>query len=106
AKLRAEFAKRFRGVQTELTGDLRQAMRREAELYFANIVRENRSVMELLDSDYTFLNEKLAKHYGLSGLDVTGDEMRKVNLPAESPRGGILTMGSVLAVTSNPTRTS
>jgi hypothetical protein len=106
AKLRAEFAKRFRGVQTELTGDLRQAMRREAELYFANIVRENRSVMELLDSDYTFLNEKLAKHYGLSDLDVTGDEMRKVNLPAESPRGGILTMGSVLAVTSNPTRTS
>jgi hypothetical protein len=76
------------------------------EMYFANIVKEDRSVVELVDSDYTYLNERLAKHYGLTNLDVTGDEMRKVTLPADSPRGGVLTMGGVLAVTSNPTRTS
>jgi len=60
----------------------------------------------LLDSDYTFLNERLARHYGLTNLNVVGDEMRLVKLPPDSPRGGILTQGTVLAVTSNPTRTS
>jgi len=58
----------------------------------------------LIDSDWTFLNERLAKYYGIEG--VRGDEMRLVTLPPESPRGGILTQGTVLAVTSNPTRTS
>ena len=62
------------------------------------------SLLELLDSDYTFLNERLAKHYGIEG--VQGDQMRRVTLPAGSPRGGILTQGTVLAVTSNPDRTS
>ena len=89
---------------TELDGSLRAAMRREAEMFFAHMVREDRPVLDLLDSDYTFLNEKLAKHYGVP--DVSGDEMRRVALPPGSPRGGVLTMGAVLAVTSNPTRTS
>jgi len=79
-------------------------MRSETEMYFEHVMKEDRSVLELLDSDYTFLNEKLAKHYGVP--DVTGDEMRRVKLPEGSPRGGVLTQGAVLAVTSNPTRTS
>src|SRR5947207_7245031 len=79
-------------------------MRAETELYFGGIVREDRSVLELIDSDYTYLNEKLAKHYGIPG--VTGTEMRKVTLPKDHPRGGVLTQGTVLTVTSNPTRTS
>jgi Protein of unknown function (DUF1588)/Protein of unknown function (DUF1585) len=58
----------------------------------------------LLDSNYTFLNERLAKQYGIEG--VRGDEMRRVDLPEGSPRGGVLTQGTVLAVTSNPDRTS
>jgi hypothetical protein len=63
------------------------------------------SLLELLDADYTFLNEKLAKHYALTNLNITGPEMRLVNLPAGSPRGGVLGQGSVHVVTSNPTRT-
>src|SRR6202011_477681 len=59
---------------------------------------------DLLDSNYTFLNERLAKYYGIE--DVKGAEMRLVTLPPDSPRGGILTQGTVLAVTSNPDRTS
>src|SRR5436190_1856927 len=71
---------------------------------FANIVKEDRDVREMLDSDYAFLNERLATHYEIPG--VTGNEMRLVKLPEDSPRGGMLTQGSVLTVTSNPTRTS
>lgn len=89
----------------EFDGDLRRAMQSETEMYFAHIVREDRSVLEFIDSDYTFLNERLAKHYGMTNL-VTGKEMRLVKLPPDSPRGGVLTHGSVLTVTSNPTRTS
>lgn len=87
-----------------LSGELRHAMRRESELVFETILREDRPLEELLDSDSTFLNERLARHYGIEG--VSGTEMRKVKLPADSPRGGILTQGTVLAVTSNPDRTS
>ena len=105
-KMRAEFFRGFRNLRADLTGDLRYAMRRESELYFGYIVREDRNVLELLDSNYTFLNEKLARHYGLTNIEVSGSEMRRVTLPPDSPRGGILTMGTVLAVTSNPTRTS
>jgi hypothetical protein len=94
----------FTDPAVQLDGPLRQAMRLEPEMVFAAIVKEDRSLAELLDSDYTFLNERLAKHYGIPG--VTGPEMRRVTLPKESPRGGLLTMGSVLVVTSNPTRTS
>ena len=104
--MRTAFFKTFKRPRADLTGDLRYAMRRETEMYFGNIVREDRNVMELIDSDYTFLNEKLARHYGLTNLNVTGTELRRVTLPADCPRGGVLTMGSVLAVTSNPTRTS
>ena len=105
-KARASFSRNFRRPRVDLTDEVRKAMRREAELYFSGLVREDRSVIELIESDYTFLNEKLAKYYGLTNLDVTGTEFRRVTLPPDSPRGGVLTMGSVLAVTSNPTRTS
>ncbi len=94
----------FRAPRPNLTEELRRAMRAETELTFQHIFREDRSVLELLKSDYTFLNEDLAKHYGIEG--VTGREMRKVTLPADSYRGGVLTQGTVLAVTSNPGRTS
>ena len=84
--------------------DLRDAMRQETERYFAAIMNEDRSVLEFIDSDWTYLNERLALHYGIPG--VTGSSFRKVTLPADSPRGGILTQASILSVTSNPTRTS
>ncbi|MDA1274818.1 MAG: DUF1592 domain-containing protein [Verrucomicrobia bacterium] len=103
-EIRAGFRRRFRAPTVELNRELRQAMRRETEMLFDYVMREDRSVIELIDSDYTFLNERLAKHYGVSG--VAGDEMQKVALPVGSPRGGVLTHGSVLIVTSNPTRTS
>ncbi len=90
----------------DFDGGLRNAMRQETERYFEYVVRNDRSVLELIESDYTFLNERLAKHYGLEELNVRGSELRRVSLPKGSPRGGVLTHGSVLAVTSNPTRTS
>jgi Protein of unknown function (DUF1588)/Protein of unknown function (DUF1585)/Protein of unknown function (DUF1592) len=96
------FFRRFRNA--ELSRELRLAMRRETEMLFEHILRKDRSLLELLDSDYTFLNEKLASHYGIEG--VKGDEMRLVPLPKGSPRGGVLTQGTVLTVTSNPDRTS
>jgi hypothetical protein len=92
--------------RVELDSDLKNAMRRETEMYFDYVVREDRNVCELIDSDYTFLNQKLAGFYGLTNLDVTGSDMRRVTLPPDSPRGGVLTHGSVLVVTSNPDRTS
>ena len=75
----------------------------ETELFFESIREEDRSVLEFLDADYTFVNERLARHYGISG--VTGDGFRRVSL-AGTPRGGVLTQASVLAATSNPNRTS
>jgi hypothetical protein len=88
----------------EFTKDMRKAMREETEQYFGYVAREDRPVTELIDSDYTFLNEDLAKFYGVP--DVIGKELRKVTLPAGNPRGGMLTQGSALVVTSNPDRTS
>lgn len=82
---------------------LRSAMLKETELFFENVVREDRSILDFIDADYTFVNERLAKHYGLSG--VKGEEFRRVSLTG-TPRGGILTQAAVLSVTSNPTRTS
>ena len=96
----------FRKPRAELDFELRDSMRRETESCLKHIIQEDRAVGELLESDYTYLNERLAKHYGLTNLNVTGSEMRLVKLPADSPRGGLLTQGAVLAVTSNPTRTS
>ncbi|MCI0535251.1 MAG: DUF1592 domain-containing protein [Verrucomicrobiales bacterium] len=104
--LRASFRRRFARPTVELDGPLRKAMKQETEMLFAHILRQDRSALELIDCDYTFLNERLAKHYGLTNLNVTGTEMRLVSLPENSPRGGLLTHGSVLVVTSNPTRTS
>jgi hypothetical protein len=98
---------RLQGADTArnvLGRDLRRAMRSETEMAFEHVAREDRSVLEWIDSDYTFLNAKLAKHYGIPGVD--GSEMRRVSLPQGSPRGGVLAHGAVLAVTSNPTRTS
>ncbi len=104
-ELRAASYKSFRRFREhDLDSDLRTAMRRETEMLFDFLVRGDRSLRELLVSDYTFLNERLAKHYGIDG--VAGSEMRFVALPPTSPRGGILTHGTVLAVTSNPDRTS
>ena len=88
----------------DLTPDIRKAMRQETEMAFEYVVREDRSLLELIDANYTFLNEKLAKHYGID--KVTGEQMRKVDLPADSLRGGILTQGTMLVTTSNPSRTS
>jgi hypothetical protein len=101
---RREIRRKFFRPRLELDRDLRKAMREETELCFSHVVRQNRSVLELLESDYTYLNEKLAKHYGMT--NVTGGDMRLVHLPEGSPRGGVLTEGTVLVVTSNPTRTS
>jgi len=84
--------------------NLRQAMRRETELVFEEIVREDRSALDLLRADHTFLNERLAKHYGIP--HIFGERFRRVALGAESPRGGLLRHASVLTVTSYATRTS
>jgi mono/diheme cytochrome c family protein len=83
--------------------NLRNAMARETEMFFETIMRDDRSVLEFIDADYTFVNERLAKHYGIDG--VKGDEFRKVNVVG-GQRGGVLTHASVLTATSNPTRTS
>ena len=84
--------------------NLRQAFRRETELFFQSIVQDDRSVLELLDADYTFLNERLARHYEIA--NVYGDRFRRVALPKESERRGLLGHGSILTVTSHSTRTS
>lgn len=94
----------FRGPRFDFNDELRRAMQRETEMQFAYILREDRSLLELLDCDYAFLNERLAEHYGIEGVE--GSEMRLVNLPPESPRGGVLTQGTLLTITSNPDRTS
>jgi hypothetical protein len=99
---------------------LKSAMLRETELFFESVLRENRSVLELIDTNYTFLNETLAKHYGIAdtvgnwmgqpaskpdGKPIQGDTFQRVSLQDRN-RGGLITQASVLAVTSNPTRTS
>ena len=83
---------------------LRQGLRRETELFFAAMLREDRSAYELLDADFTFLNERVARHYGMEG--IMGSHFRRVDLPASHPRRGLLGHGSILAVTSYPDRTS
>jgi hypothetical protein len=88
----------------EFNGNIRQAMFDETVLFFDSLRKENRSVLELLDADYTFLNEELAKYYGLP--EVKGKEMQRVSLKPEDHRGGLLGMGSVLSLTSHTSRTS
>jgi mono/diheme cytochrome c family protein len=87
----------------QFTEELRQALAHETTLFFEAIVKEDRSILDFIDGDFTFVNERLAKHYGIPG--VRGPEFRRVSLKG-TPRAGILTQGSVLTVTSNATRTS
>ena len=79
-------------------------MREETRRFVAHVIEEDRSIMEFLNADYTFLNERLARHYGIEG--VSGDEFRKVQLGKQRQRGGLLTHASILTLTSPPTRTS
>lgn len=87
---------------------LRSAMDQETSLFFATLLVEDRSILEFLDSDFTFLNERLAKHYGIEG--IMGDYFRRVDLSGNfaevQRRGGLLGMASILALNSNPARTS
>ena len=84
--------------------NLRQALRQETELFFESILREDRSVMDLIKADFTYLNERLAKHYGIP--HVYGSRFRRVAADEGSHRGGLLRQGSILTVTSYATRTS
>jgi hypothetical protein len=102
----------FRGLEAvapdrerfpDFDSGLRYAMRRETELLFLNLLREDRSLLDLVDARYTFVNERLAKHYGIPG--VKGPEFRKVALE-DGRRGGVMTHASVLTVSSYATRTS
>ena len=91
---------------TEFPGfdeNLRRALRRETELFFEHVMREDRGILELMTADYTFVNERLAKHYGIAG--VYGDRFRRVTV-ADEYRRGLLGHGSILTVTSYPNRTS
>jgi hypothetical protein len=101
------YLRELANVQSEarvFDDNLRQSFRRETELLFDSIVREDRSLLTLVDADYTFLDERLARHYGVPG--VHGSFFRRVTLPADSPRRGLLGQGSMLTVTSVATRTS
>lgn len=102
-RIRTEY-RRLQAVRAMFDSELRRAMRDETTRYFDFVMRENRDVLELVTSNYTFLNARLAKHYGIEGVD--GDAMRRVELPAGNVRGGVLTQATLLMVTSNPGRTS
>jgi len=88
----------------EFDESLRRAFLRETEMFFEAILREDRSVLDFLDTDYTFVNDRLARHYNLAG--VSGGYFRRVGLSETAERGGLLTHGSILTVTSYPNRTS
>ncbi|HEX7080174.1 MAG TPA: DUF1592 domain-containing protein [Gammaproteobacteria bacterium] len=83
--------------------NLRRSMRRETELFFESIIREDRNVMDLLTADYTFVNERLARHYGIPG--IYGSHFRRIHVPNDARRG-LLGQGSILTITSYPNRTS
>jgi len=91
-------------VFPEFDESLRDAFRRETTLFLDSQLKEDRSVVDLLNADYTFVNERLARHYGLRG--VFGSNFRRVTLANDSPRRGLLGQGSILMVTSYPNRTS
>ena len=92
------------GLYPEFDDRLGQAMARETELFLGELIAENLSAGSLIDADFTFVNRQLAGHYDLDGIE--GEQMRKVTLPAESPRGGLLTQASIHKITSNGTSTS
>ncbi len=104
------YLRNLRGVNPDLEtfpnfdDNLREAFKRETELFFGSIIHEDRSVIDLLNADYTFVNERLAKHYGVP--NVYGSQFRRITWPEDSPRRGLLGQGSILAVTSIATRTS
>ncbi len=87
----------------EYDDTLKSLMRKETEMLFEHIMREDRSIFDFLGADYTFINERLAKHYNITGIE--GDRFQRVSL-ANTPRRGVLTHASILTLTSNPTRTS
>jgi len=91
-------------VFPDFDDNLRQGFRRETELFFESIIKEDRSLLDMLSANYTFLNERLAKHYGIPG--VYGSRFRRVTFDEDSVRGGLLSQGSILTVTSYATRTS
>ena len=90
--------------RADMLNPVRGAMKRETEMLFEHIARNDRDLLELLIADYTFVDEPLAKFYGLTNYAGTG--VQKVSLTPESKRGGILTHGSFLVASSNPNRTS
>jgi cytochrome c553 len=96
--------KNVRPDSPDFDGNLRRSMQRETELLFRAVMREDRSVVDLLDADFTFVDERLAAHYGLSG--IRGSRTRRVALPQDDPRRGLLGHGSVLTITSAANRTS
>ena len=101
------FLRDLEGLQPdtkEFDANLRQAMIKETEMLFDSIVREDKSLLTLLDADYTFVNERLARHYGIP--NIRGDYFRKISLDANNPRRGLLGQGSILTVTSIANRTS
>jgi hypothetical protein len=92
------------GEFPEFDDSLREAFQRETELFVGSQIAEDRSVVELLSANYTFANERLARHYGIPG--IYGSRFRRVSLPQSEQRGGLLAHGSLLTVTSYPNRTS
>ncbi len=91
-------------IYVDYDHNLRDAIQRETEFFIASTIREDRSVLTLLDADYTYLNERLARHYRIPG--VTGSHFRRVQLPDREERGGLLAHASILAATSYPDRTT
>ena len=89
---------------TNFDDNLRQSLRTETEMLFANVVHDDESLLTLLNANYTFIDERLARHYGIP--NIHGSYFRRVNLPDDSPRRGLLGQGSILTVTSVATRTS
>jgi mono/diheme cytochrome c family protein len=101
---RLEYQRPDRRVFPDFDQRLRTAMQTETEMFFDGVVRENRSVLDFLDADYTYLNQRLAEHYGIPGVNGTG--FRRVALAPSIHRGGLLGQGAILTVTSYNDRTS
>ncbi len=99
-----DFTEPDRKLYPEFDELLKASMVAETEAYFAEILRGDRSLLEFVDSDWAMLNRRLAEHYGIPGVE--GLELRRVSLPRDSPRGGVLTQGAILKVTANGTNTS
>ncbi|HEY1877301.1 MAG TPA: DUF1592 domain-containing protein, partial [Rhizomicrobium sp.] len=101
---RLEYQKPDRRAYPEFDQRLRAAMLTETEMFFDGVVKDNRSALDFLDANYTYVNQRLAEHYGIAG--VYGTSFRKVNLDPAQHRGGLLGQGAILTVTSYNNRTS